>query len=107
MTMNVEAIGTPNVEAERKQRVEEMGADQEPEWMERFGPGSFGCHELLDRTSLMVNNLEQYILAHPSCLRDPEWYSLADRALTALMDLYQKIGAAHLDVESDAPARRG
>jgi len=64
------------------------------------GPGSFGCHELLDRTAMLGDSVEEYILDHPSCVQNPEWYALADQAVTALRELYQRIGAEHLGNET-------
>jgi hypothetical protein len=72
--------------------VEEAGAD----WSAAFRPGTFGCHELLDRTSALADQVERQIVDHPSVLLDPEWFALADAALSALHDLYQRVGDAHL-----------
>ena len=38
------------IETDRQGRIDEL-AEQGPEWEARYQPGSFGCHELLDRTS--------------------------------------------------------
>ena len=59
-------------------------------------PGSFGCHELLDRTALVSDLLQRHVLTHPACALNPDWYALADQAAAALCELYQQIGAAHL-----------
>ena len=40
-------------EQERKQLIDELVAEYGPNWSEEFKPGSFGCHELLDRTLLL------------------------------------------------------
>lgn len=95
--MSREALADLDVEAQRVQRLSELAADLGPDWARPFVPGSSGCHELLDRTSMIADNVERYILDHPSCARDAEWYALADRAVTALRELYQSVGAAHLD----------
>jgi hypothetical protein len=76
----------------------EIGAD----WHERFAPGTFGLHELLDRVSLIVGLIDQQILEHPACLQDERWYLLADAAADALNRLYQELGAIHLSADSDA-----
>ena len=67
---------------------------------EQFRPGTFGCHELLDRLSILVGNLEEHILQHPSCVRNPDWFELAHQAVSVLNDLYQQVGASHLDEDT-------
>ena len=52
-------------------------------------PRSFGCHELLDRTSLVADMLEQFVLTHPACALNPEWYALAEQATACLRKLYR------------------
>jgi hypothetical protein len=91
-----------DTEQERQQRIEEMQADNGQQWAEPYKPGSFGCHELLDRTSLAADIVEQYVLSHPACVQNRDWFALAERAVTALREMYQRIGAEHLDAQSDA-----
>jgi hypothetical protein len=83
-----------SVEEYRLERLAELDADG-TEWRERFAPGSFGCHELLDRVSLFMSQLDESVLDHPSCVQNSEWYALARQAVDSLNDLYQKVGAAH------------
>ena len=71
----------------------EKAAEQ---WSEPYKPGSFGCHELLDRTSMAGDMVEHYVLSHPACAQNQDWYALADQAVAALRELYQRIGEAHL-----------
>jgi hypothetical protein len=97
--MDTSAGNTSEVEQTRHERAMELNAEQGADWAEGYRPGSFGCHELLDRLSLFANNLEQYVLSHPACVAHAEWYALADQAATALQELYQRIGAAHLDTD--------
>lgn len=85
-----------NRESDRQQLIAEFVADQGSEWSEQVGPGSFGCHELLDRTSIVLDLLERSVLSHPACVQDPEWFRLAEQASTALCELYQQVGEAHL-----------
>jgi hypothetical protein len=63
--------------------------------LEAFKPGTFGCHELLDRTSLVADMIERFVLSHPACAQNPNWYALAEQATACLRDLYQRIGAEH------------
>jgi len=85
-----------NTEQERQQLIDEFNADS-PDWAEQAKPGSFDCHELLDRTSMVGYMLEQYILTHPACVKNKDWYALAEQAVHALRELYQQIGAEHLE----------
>lgn len=92
--MSIETLtADPEVEADRLRRLEEMNQDDGPDWTDHFVPGSFGCHELLDRTALVARFVEETILDHPACSLDSEWYALADRAVTALNELYQRVGS--------------
>lgn len=88
-----------DTEESRREIIEEMVAERGPTWAEDYKPGSFGCHELLDRTSTVADMLERLVVAHPACALNPEWYALAERAASSLRDLYQRIGAEHLDAE--------
>lgn len=63
---------------------------------ERYGPGTFGCHEALDRTSILMH--QAYELAeHGAILLNDEWKAMALKAAESLFDLYQSIGAVHLE----------
>jgi hypothetical protein len=85
-----------DTENQRQQRLAEMTAEEGPQWLEQYKPGSFGCHELLDRSLLVGDMVEQYILSHPACVQDPHWYALAEQAMTVLRELYQRVGEQHL-----------
>ena len=94
--MNSNAVApSEEVERDRQRRIAELIAEEGPDWGDRYGPGSFGCHELLDRTAIVADLIEDRLLAHPSCAADREWYALAERAASVLRDLYQRIGAEH------------
>lgn len=62
-------------------------------------PGSFGCHEVLHMTSFFASAIEAEIIDHPAIRDNEEWAMLAQKAQDALVDLYQKIGNAHLAAE--------
>ena len=94
-----------DTEQERRQCLEEMLAEHEPQWLDQFKPGSFGCHELLDRTMLAANLVDEYVRSHPACVQNPEWFALAEQAMSALEELYQRIGAEHLDEKDPAAGR--
>jgi hypothetical protein len=94
---NVQADNNPEVQQDRQERIDEVVADHDPGWLESFKPGSFGCHELLDRTSIVVNIVDEYLLSYPACVQNREWLALARQAFDALAKLYQCVGAVHLD----------
>lgn len=71
---------------------------------EDFAPGSFGCHEALHTTSLLMENVSAYLTEHPAILLDGDFYRLAMQAHQALFDLYQAIGEKHLASNSDDEA---
>ena len=97
--MNTTSATPHDTEAERLRLVNELVTDSGPTWADGFRPGTSGCHELMDRAAMLADMLERHLLTHPACVADPEWYALADRAATALRDLYQQVGAEHLAVD--------
>jgi len=96
--MTIPTVKAPDseIERDRLERIEAMIVEYGPGWSESYKPGSFGCHELLDRASLAADLVERSILSHPACVQNPEWFALAERAAAALQDLYQKVGQEHL-----------
>ena len=95
--MSKNAIKLADAEQERQQLLGELAANQGPQWAEQYESGSFGCHELLDRTALAADLVERYVRTHPACVQNREWFALAEQAAAALRDLYQRIGETHLD----------
>ena len=59
-------------------------------------PGSFGYHEALDRSSQVLNILDNSLMEHPAIVSDSEAFRLAHEAHTAIFNLYQHLGAKHL-----------
>lgn len=90
-----QTIPSAEVEQQRQERLRKIQTESQADWEENYKPGSFGCHELLDRVSLAAASVDEHVLDHPSCVRDKEWYALADQAVTVLNELYQRIGAEH------------
>ena len=101
--MTLPASNSQEVEQERLRQASELAAESGPGWADGFRPGSFGCHELLDRTALLADLVERHLLGHPACVAHPEWYRLAEQAAAALHELYQQVGAEHLG--ADGPSR--
>jgi hypothetical protein len=89
---------------DRLRRAEELDTERGPGWREESRPGTFGCHELLDRTSLAMRALDDWVLSHPACVANEEWFALAERASELLNELYQRVGGSHLDAEGEPPA---
>jgi hypothetical protein len=94
--MSVDIDPSVEIENQRQKLIDEITAESGSEWESQYQPGSFGCHELLDRTCLLAEQVEKTILSHPSCIRNPEWYALASKAVENLRELYQRVGADHL-----------
>lgn len=63
---------------------------------DRFDPGSFGCHEALHTTSLILSILHEHLSTHPSIQANPEWRNQVGEVEDILANLYQEIGAVHL-----------
>jgi hypothetical protein len=97
----------PDAEAERLRLANELAADSGPAWADGFRPGTPGCHELMDRASMLAEMLERHLLTHPACVAEPQWYALADRAATALRELYQQVGSEHLAVDETQAGSSG
>jgi hypothetical protein len=88
------------LEKDRQEYINDV-RDPEDDWEGMSKPGSFGCHELLDRTALIMKTVEEFIVSHPACLNNKEWFALARQASEALHELYQQIGAEHLEKTAD------
>jgi hypothetical protein len=93
--MSTQLDKTLDTEQDRQRAIQELAAEHGLRWLDDYKPGSFGCHELLDRTHLAAENVERSVLQHPACAQNAEWFALAERAVTALNELYQRIGAEH------------
>ena len=99
--MSTEQKDLADIEAQRLESVAEMEALDGPEWADQHAPGTFGCHELLDRVHLISSMFQEHVWEHPACLQNPVWYQLADAAVEAMEKLYQEIGAAHVGEDGD------
>jgi hypothetical protein len=80
--------------AELRKSDQERGEKQPLEF--RYGPESFGCHEALHVTNLVLNLVERELADHGAIVQNAEWYAHVRKAQNALAALYQKIGTAHL-----------
>jgi hypothetical protein len=86
-------------QTDRERLAAELAADGGPDWASRYRPGSVGCHELLDRVSIIADMTERFLVEHPACIANPAWHELAERASGALHELYQQVGAEHLSAD--------
>ncbi|ENN87489.1 hypothetical protein RHSP_28830 [Rhizobium freirei PRF 81] len=64
--------------------------------LSQYKPGTFGCHEAMHTTSIMLDMTDDHLLQHPAILADPDFYRLAGEVHEALFALYQAIGEKHL-----------
>src|SRR4051812_47422924 len=99
MRMDPSAAKALGREEERQQRMDELVAEHGPDWLGPYEPGTFGCHELLDRTAMVGDIVEGSILSHPACVQNRDWFALAEQAVSSLRELYHRIGEKHLDIE--------
>lgn len=67
----------------------------------QFGIGSFGCHEALHMASFLAAAVDEELCEHAAVKLVPEWFDKARQAAELLFSLYQDIGAAHLQVDSE------
>ena len=63
---------------------------------EGFQPGSYGCHEALHMTSMILSILHEHLVMHPSIQMNPEWRNKVGEVEDILAELYQEIGSVHL-----------
>lgn len=103
MNNNAQDPVSLEIELRRQEAVNAMIAEYGPEWAEQYVPGTFGCHELLDRVICAAETVEEYVLSHPACAQNRAWYALAEHAVTTLNQLYEKISAEHLEEDAAPP----
>jgi hypothetical protein len=89
-------LNMTELEEEREALLKELAYNNRDDSITNYKPGTFGCHELLDRTAVLMRFLEDSVVTHPACLQNSRWFRLAREASTALYELYQEVGAAHL-----------
>jgi hypothetical protein len=82
---------TDTTDPERQRLLDEL-AHEWPDARERFGPGSDGMHELLDRAHLASDFFQRHVLDHPACVLSDELRRRADAIADLLADFYQRVG---------------
>jgi hypothetical protein len=103
-TMSTLVGALSDAESQRQRALLELETESGRSGLDEFRPGTFGCHELLDRTHQIADLIEKALLTHPACLQNQEWYQLAFEASAAMNELYQRVGAAHLGAPDPADA---
>jgi len=73
------------------------------EFEERFGLGSYGCHELLHTVSVIRGLWEDSVENHAAARQFAKSIGIIGDAIS---DLYQEIGAVHLEALPDAEPRK-
>jgi hypothetical protein len=67
-----------------------------PELLTHYTSSSFGFHEAVHTTSIVLDLVDDQLLHHPAVAGNEEWFRLAARASESLFNLYQAMGAAQL-----------
>jgi hypothetical protein len=64
--MSAKATKALEREHDRQELLKEFAAGSGSDGTKQYEPGSYGCHELLDRTNLVGDMAEEYVLNHPA-----------------------------------------
>ncbi|MDE1992164.1 MAG: hypothetical protein KGI75_06650 [Rhizobiaceae bacterium] len=91
--MTDEPTTDEELEQQRLADLADLGDDID---LAQYAPGTFGCHEAMHTTSIMLDMTDDQLLQHPAILSDPAFYRLASDVHEALFALYQAIGSKHL-----------
>lgn len=59
-------------------------------------PDDYHRHEALDRTNMLMEMVERYLLEHPYIQADTMLTETAEHVCSSLMHIYQAIGKEHL-----------
>jgi len=68
-----------------------------PDIDRRFGPASFGNHEAMDRTWMLLETFDAYVVQHPSVALCPEAFAMATHARSLMAEVYRIIGRFEAD----------
>lgn len=81
---------------EERRKEEAQGGPDRLSLEARFGPGSFGCHEALHVTELVVDLIERQLVQHSAVLLNPVWYAQVREAQASLHRTYCAMADEHL-----------
>lgn len=88
------------IESERLERLADIGEDlTDEQFCKKYGAGSYGCHEALHASSMIMHMVDSHLLDHGAIALDKDLFRYASEAHTALFNLYQAIGAKHFNDE--------
>lgn len=73
--------------------------DGEEELKRRFGDGTYGAHELMDRAYMVMETWETYVKEHPTTVLNPDLFKLANEAWQKMFDFYQLAGRHSLEAD--------
>jgi len=91
-------ISLPNekpeyIDEDRKEALDSV-RETFPTDLDQFAPGSFGYFELIDRSMILYETWDEYILNHPSTVLNEEVYTLAHQINSLLHEFYQRVAIA-------------
>jgi hypothetical protein len=76
-------------------RKEDAEARSRPLTKYEPGPGTFLCHELMDRLTLTQQLFWNLIAGHPSCFMNEEWFTKATVIWSLLSELETEVMEQH------------
>lgn len=81
------------IEKHRQQALE-LAKEDFPEGVEeRFGPGTIGAHEALDRAFMVQSMWEDFVSNHPTIVLNKELFGLAFEISEKLAEFYCRVGS--------------
>jgi len=87
------------LEDERLKQLDILAAERSmtpSDLLAQYASGSFGFHEVVHTTSIVLDLVDDQLLHHPAIAGNAEWFRLAAKASEALFNLYQSMGAAQV-----------
>lgn len=97
------------LEDERLKQLDILAAERSmtpQDLLAHYSSGSFGFHEAVHTTSIVLDLVDDQLLHHPAIAGNSEWFRLAAKASEALFNLYQAMGAAQLATRSTDEGKR-
>lgn len=71
-----------------------------------FNADTLGSHELLDRTFILCENWESYVLNHPTCCIDRKLFDEAWRINREIWNFYQMVARYDIPPEELKPKKK-
>lgn len=86
------------IESDRLEDLKEVSDTWEERFKERFEFDSFGHHEASDRSYIVAENFESYVLKHPTVVMYPELYRDAHKISEILYEFYNAVSCSEKPV---------